>query len=130
MKPGGRDRRFYIRLAGGVACIAAGVALGQTIDQRLTLLAMFPAVALLSGVIAELTSPRKPETAPAPELSSADREIMAAVWNSGSLSAQQAAQKTSLSEADADATLSDLASRGYLKADESADGPLYSRAGR
>lgn len=126
----GRDKRFYIRFAGGVACIAAGVALGQTMDQRLTLLAMFPAVALLSGVIAELTSPRKPETTPAPELSSADREIMAAVWNSGSLSAQQAAQKTSLSEADADATLSDLASRGYLKADESADGPLYSRAGR
>lgn len=127
---GGRDRRFYIRLAGGVACIAAGVALGQTIDQRLTLLAMFPAVALLSGVIAELTSPRKPKTAPATELSSADREIIAAVWNNGALSAAQAAQKTSLSEEDAAAVLSDLASRGYLKTDESGDGPLYSRAGR
>ncbi len=127
---GGRDKRFYIRLAGGVACIAAGVALGQTIDQRLTLLAMFPAVALLSGVIAELTSPRKPRAAPAPELSPADREIIAAVWNNGSLSADQAARKTSLSEEDAASVLSDLARRGYLKADESGDGPLYSRAGR
>lgn len=126
---GGRNRRFYIRLAGGVACVAAGVALGQTIDQRLTLLAMFPAVALLSGVIAELTSPRKPGTTSAAKLSSADREIMAAVWNSGSLSARQAAQKTSLTEQEAAESLASLVRRGYLQAGQSGDVLLYSRAG-
>lgn len=125
---GGKDRVFYIRLAGGVACIAAGVALGQAIDQRLTLLAMFPAVALLSGVIAELTAPRKPKTAPAPELSSADREILAAVWNNGGLNAEHAARSTSLSREDASAVLSDLAARGYLKADDGESAPTYSRA--
>lgn len=128
---GGKDKRFYIRLAGGVACLAAGVALGQAVDQRLTLLAMFPAVALLSGVIAELTAPRKPRASPTPGLSSADREIMAAVWNNGSLNADQAAQRTSLSEEAAAAALSDLALRGYLKAEESEDGlgwTLYSRS--
>lgn len=126
---GGRDRRFYVRLVLGVGCVAAGVALGQTIDQRLTLVAMFPAVALLSGVIAELTAPR-PRKTPTIELSAADRELLAAVWNDGDLSPARAAEGTSLSEEEAARRLSELAGQGYLRAEKSGETHIYSRVER
>lgn len=127
---GGKDRRFYARLVLGVGCVAAGVALGQAIDQRLTLVAMFPAVALLSGVIAELTAPRPPKVEPAPELSPDDRELLAAVWNHGGLTPARAAEKTSLPEPEAARRLSELAGRGYLLSEDRGDSPVYNRAGR
>lgn len=128
----GRDRWLYVRLVLGVACIAAGVTAGQTIDQRLMLVAMFPAVALLSGVIARLTAPRPPKT-PQPEeppLSAAERSLLAAVWNSGELTPPEAAEKASLTEEEAASILSGLAERGYLSVKERDETAVYDRAGR
>jgi hypothetical protein len=120
---------FYVRLVLGVACIAAGVIAGQLVDQRLMLVAMFPAVALLSGVIASLTAPRpsKITDAEQPTLSAAERELMAAVWNAGELRPPEAAAKTSLSEEEAADSLADLAEKGYLKARDTGDGLAYGR---
>lgn len=124
---------FYVRLVLGVGCIAAGVVVGQTIDQRLMLVAMFPAVALLSGVIARLTAPRPPKTEDTeqpPPLSATERSLLAAVWNAGELRASEAAEKVSLSEEEAADTLSSLAERGYLSVREIDGAAVYGRSGR
>ena len=92
------------------------------------LLAMFPAVALLSGVIARLTSPRAPKISPPPQLSTAERELLAAVWNAGELGPAGAPEKTSLSEAEAASTLAELARKGYLRKRAMDGETLYERA--
>lgn len=127
---GGEKRGFYARLALGVGCIVAGIVAGQLVDQRLMLVAMFPAVALLSGVIATLTAPRapRPESEEAPRLSADEREILAAVWNAGTLEPAGAAEKTSLSEAEAASVLSDLARKGFLETREDDGATVYVRA--
>lgn len=125
---GDDNKSFYLRLVLGVGCIVVGVAAGQIIDQRLMLVAMFPAVALLSGVIASLTAPRGPKTKQPPPLSAAEKELLAAVWNSGELDPASAAETTSLPEADADRVLSELARKGYLKTVETGGERVYTRA--
>lgn len=128
----GKNGTLYARLALGVGCLAAGIALGQMVDQRLMLVAMFPAVALLSGVIARLTAPHPPKMPETehqpPALSAAEREILAAIWNAGELGLSEAAGRTSLSEPEATETLSGLAGRGYLSARETNGATVYGRA--
>jgi hypothetical protein len=119
----------YVRLALGLACVAAGIIAGQAVDQRLMLVAMFPAVALLSGVISHLTAPRPPKAEPqTPPLSATERQLLAAVWNTGDIGASEAARQTSLTEPEAAETLSGLANRGYLGAKETEGVPVYGRA--
>ncbi|WP_047866201.1 hypothetical protein [Rubrobacter aplysinae] len=129
-----KNRFPYLRLVLGVACIAAGIVAGQLVDQRLMLIAMFPAVALLSGVIVSLTAPRAPKTPETPgtgqppSFSSAERELMAAVWNAGGLRPAEAAEKTSLSEEEASELLAGMAEKGYLRVRSGENGPVYERA--
>jgi hypothetical protein len=124
-----KHRIPYVRLALGLACVAAGIVAGQAVDQRLMLVAMFPAVALLSGVISHLTAPRppiaEPQTTP---LSAIERELLAVVWNTGDIDAPEAARRTSLTEPEAAETLSGLADRGYLEAKEADGVAVYGRA--
>lgn len=125
------SRALWLRAALGAGCVAAGVVAGQMVDQRLMLVAMFPAVALLSGVISRLTAPRAPKTEDTePPLSTDERYLLAAVWNSGGLRVSEASEETSLSEAEAARILSDLAGRGYLDVRESGGTEVYERAGR
>lgn len=125
----GKNGTLYARLVLGVGCLAAGIALGQIVDQRLMLVAMFPAVALFSGVIARLTAPSPPRIDhQPPALSVAERELLAAIWNARELGPSEAAQRTSLSESEAMETLSGLADRGYLSAREANGATVYGRA--
>lgn len=126
-----KHRFPYVRLVLGIACVAAGIIAGQAVDQRLMLVAMFPAVALLSGVISHLTAPRPPKSGPqTPPLSAAERELLAAVWNAGDIDASEAAQRTSLTEPEAAEKLSGMTDRGYLEAKEADGVTVYGRASR
>lgn len=125
---GGKGGALYVRLVLGVMCITAGIAAGQMVDQRLMLVAMFPAAALLSGVVASLTAPRPPRTKQPPPLSAAERELLAAVWNAGRLGSAGASEKTSLSEVEAASSLAELARKGYLRGREVEGETVYERA--
>lgn len=120
-----------MRLTLGIACVAAGITAGQLIDQRLMLVAMFPAVALLSGVISHFTAPRPPKAEPrTPALSTIERSVLAAVWNARELDAPEAARRTSLTEPEAAETLASLEERGYLVSRETSSATVYERARR
>jgi hypothetical protein len=95
------------------------------------LLAMFPAVALLSGVISHLTAPRPPKAeTQTPQLSATERQLLAAVWNNGDIDAPEAARRTPLTEPEAAQTLTGLANGGYLEAKEADGVTVYGRASK
>lgn len=85
---------------------------------------LFPALGLLAGGVAELTQQRRARTSPHPTKRQ-EQELLQALRGQGELTPARAAVETSLSVAEADRMLKELAEGGHLQVRVRGGGLFY-----